>query len=135
MPHTLPRLVLAGRTRQERQSQRAGIRLRDYTIAERTKQRYIEAAVARILPFLEAQSDLSNLDAVLCDYIEGQWSRGESIGMIADGLSGLHMAPSFLAGDSGSFADGLEDVSLLAQDRGTTEGTTIDFGHCLRCHS
>ena len=89
MPRTLPRLVLAGRTRQERQSQRAGIRLRDYTIAERTKQRY-EAAVARILPFLESQSDLSNLDAVLCDYIEWQWSRGESIGMIADGLSGLH---------------------------------------------
>ena len=89
MPRTFPRVVLAGKTRHERQQRRQGIRLRDYTISEKTKQRYA-AAVGRVLPFLEVQEDLSNMDAVLCDYIEWQWSRGESIGTIADGLSGLH---------------------------------------------
>eukprot|EP00435_Cladocopium_sp_Y103_P049676 s2058_g15.t1 len=65
------------------------IRLRDYSISAATKIRY-EVAVGRILPFLEAQNDLSNLDLVLCDYIEMMWTKGESLYFISDGLSGLH---------------------------------------------
>lgn len=38
------------------------------------------------MPFLEKQ----DLDHVVCDWIEVQWARGESVGWIADALSGLH---------------------------------------------
>eukprot|EP00435_Cladocopium_sp_Y103_P024855 s3415_g6.t1 len=76
-------------TQAERRRRRRGIRLRDFSITSKTRLRY-EAAVGRILPFLDAQRDWSNLDSVLCDYIELQWSRGESLYFIADGLSGLH---------------------------------------------
>eukprot|EP00435_Cladocopium_sp_Y103_P067105 s619_g29.t1 len=89
MPRNLPRVVLAARTRQGRQEQRRGIRLRDYTVTTRTKERY-ERAVGRILPFLEAQPDLADLDGIVCDYIELQWCRGETVNDIADCLSGLH---------------------------------------------
>ena len=89
MPRTVPRVVLAARTPQARRLQRAGIRLRDYTITAKTKLRY-EVAVAKILTFLEAQPDLKNLDGLLCDWIELQWSRGEAVNAIADTLSGLH---------------------------------------------
>ena len=89
MPRTIPRVVLAGKTQRARQKQRARIRLRDFTIANKTKLRY-ESAVARILPFLEQHSDLRDLDYIVCEWIELQWARGESIGWIADTLSGLH---------------------------------------------
>ena len=89
MPRTLPRVVLAARTPWARRQQRAGIRLRDYTVTERTKQRY-EVAVGKILPFLESQPNLQNLDGLLCDWIELQWTRGEAVNAIADTLSGLH---------------------------------------------
>ena len=82
-------MVLAGKSKQARQKQRAGIRLRDYTITEKTKRRY-ESAVARILPFLEKQPSLQDLDGVVTDWIELEWTRGESVGWIADALSGLH---------------------------------------------
>lgn len=85
----LPRVLLAARTQKERRRRRAGIRLRDYSITEKTRLRY-EEAVARILPFLEAQRDLADLDGVLCEYIELQWARGTSLYFISDGLSGLH---------------------------------------------
>lgn len=89
MPRTLPRVVLAGKTARDRRRQRAGIRLRDYSVSARTKARY-ETAVSRILPFLESQGSLADLDGVVCDWIELEWARGESIGWIADALSGLH---------------------------------------------
>eukprot|EP00435_Cladocopium_sp_Y103_P000532 s2010_g1.t1 len=77
------------RSRADRQRKRAGIRLRDFAITERTRLRY-ESAVACILPHLEAQENLFDLDGILCDWIEWQWARGESLTLIADGLSGLH---------------------------------------------
>ena len=43
-----------------------------------------------ILPYLEAQPHLHHLDEVISDWIEWQWVRGESVGLIADALSGLH---------------------------------------------
>ena len=89
MPRGSSRIFLAGRTQRDRRQQRQGIRLRDFTVTEKTRQRY-EVAVGRILPFLEQQPTLNNLDGVICDFIELQWSRGESVGMIADVLSGLH---------------------------------------------
>ena len=89
MPASLPRILLAGRTRADRQRRRAGIRLRDFTITEKTRKRY-EVAIAHILPHLEAQESLHDLDGVLSDWIEWQWVRGESLSLIADGLSGLH---------------------------------------------
>ena len=71
MGRTLPRILLAAKSQQERRKRRAGIRLRDYSISAKTRDRY-EKAVGRLLPFLEAQKDLTNLDLVLCDYIELQ---------------------------------------------------------------
>lgn len=47
MPRTIPRVVLAGKTQKARQRQRAGIRLRDFTVTNKTRLRY-ESAVARI---------------------------------------------------------------------------------------
>ena len=61
---------------QGRQRKRAGIRLRDFTITEKTRLRY-DSAVGRILPYLAAQPNLYDLDAVLCDWIELQWVRGD----------------------------------------------------------
>ena len=49
------RVVLAGKTAQARRQQRAGIRLKDYTVTPKTKARY-ESAVSRILPFLDRPS-------------------------------------------------------------------------------
>ena len=89
MPEWCPRIVLAGHSRADRKRRRAGIRLRDYTITSRTKARY-EAAVSRILPHLENQSSLVDLDGILVDWIEYQWAAGESLGVIGDTLSGLH---------------------------------------------
>ena len=89
MPGSVPRILLAGRTRADRKRRRAGIRLRDYSITNKTRERY-EAAVGLLLPHLEAQPSLADLDGVLCDWIEWQWSRGESLGVIGDTLSGLH---------------------------------------------
>lgn len=89
MGKPLPRVVLAARTQRERKRRRAGIRLRDFAISAKTKARY-ELAVGRILPVLEALPDLSDLDQVLSEFVEAQWARGESLYVIADGLSGLH---------------------------------------------
>ena len=89
MPRTLPRVVLAARTPAARRQQRAGIRLRDFSITPKTRDRYTRA-VAQLLPFLEAQPDLSDLDGLVSDWIECQWARGSSVADIADALSGLH---------------------------------------------
>lgn len=89
MARSLPRVLLAGRSRRQRLRNRAGIRLRDFSITAKTRARY-EAAVARLLPFMEAQPSLDDLDGILCDWIELQWTRGEPLGYIADALSGLH---------------------------------------------
>ena len=85
----LPRVVLAGRTNEDRRRKRAGIRLRDFTISQKTKLRY-ESAVGRVLPFLEAQANLDDLDSILVEWIELQWIKGEPLSYIADCLSGLH---------------------------------------------
>ena len=89
MPAFQPRVLLAGRSRADRQRKRAGIRLRDYTITDTTKRRY-ESAVSQILPYLESQENLVDLDGILSDWIEFQWVRGEPLTLIADALSGLH---------------------------------------------
>ena len=89
MPRTIPRVVLAARTRAGRKQQRAGVRLRDFTVTAKTKSRY-EVAVGRILPFLESHDSLHDLDGVVCDWIELEWSKGEAVNSIADCLSGLH---------------------------------------------
>lgn len=89
MPRGTPRVLLAGRSNAERKRRRAGVRLRDYTVTPSTRRRY-EAAVARILPFLEQQSSLQDIDGVICDWVELQWTQGQPINLIADCLSGLH---------------------------------------------
>ena len=89
MPRTLPRVVLAARTPAGRRQQRLGIRLRDFTIQAKTKDRYTRA-VAQLLPYLESQADLSDLDGLVSDWVEAQWARGASVSDIADALSGLH---------------------------------------------
>lgn len=84
-----PRVLLAGKSQAERRRLRAGIRLRDYTITEKTRARY-SAAVSKLLPFLEAQPELSQLDSVISEWIELEWVRGTPLCHIADALSGLH---------------------------------------------
>jgi hypothetical protein len=79
MPRFIPRVVLAGKTNEvDSRRTRAGIRLRGYTIAPKTRARY-ESAVGRLLPFLEAQPSLQDLDGILTDWIELQWIRGEPL--------------------------------------------------------
>ena len=89
MPHFRPRIVQAAASQDERRRRRAGIRLRDYSITIKTKERY-EKALGLLIPFLEKHPDLTFLDDILCEWIEMQWARGESLGIIADSLSGLH---------------------------------------------
>lgn len=89
MPGSGRRFLLAGKTAEERRQRRAGFRLRDFSITSKTRARY-ESAVGRLLPFLEAQQDLTHLDEILCEWIELQWTKGESVNNIADTLSGLH---------------------------------------------
>ena len=89
MPRSFPRVIQAKRTVEERREQRAGIRLRDFTITQATKARY-EKAVSELLPFLESTADLSNLDQIVSDWIELAWTRGFGVNNIADALSGLH---------------------------------------------
>ena len=89
MPRSFPRIILARGTAAERQKQRSGLRLRDFTITATTKQRY-EKALGQLLPFLEEQPAIDNIDEVISDWIELAWSRGEGVNLIADALSGLH---------------------------------------------
>eukprot|EP00438_Fugacium_kawagutii_P007015 Skav233751 [mRNA] locus=scaffold1792:258064:264229:- [translate_table: standard] len=84
-----PRVLLAGRSQAERRRLRAGIRLRDYTISEKTRARY-SSAVAKLLPFLECQPDLTQIDQVISEWIELEWVRGTPLCHIADALSGMH---------------------------------------------
>ena len=98
MPRSHPRVVLAGVTEAERRRRRKGLRLRDFTIAPQTRLRY-ESAVGKVIPFLrQAPAGSDSFDGVLCDYIELAWSRGESLGYIADMLSGLHFFMPHLRG-------------------------------------
>ena len=89
MPRHLPRVLLAGRSQRERQRRRAGVRLRDFSITPKTKARY-ESAVAQLLPYLEAQKSLSDLDSVVAEWVELQWTRGAPLTSISDCLCGLH---------------------------------------------
>ena len=89
MPRNTPWVVLAGRTRAERRKSRAGIRLKSLSVTPKTRARY-ESAVGLILPFLEQQQKDQTFDAVISEWVELQWVRGESVSTIADCLSGLH---------------------------------------------
>ena len=89
MPRRRPKVLLAARTVEGRRQQRKGIRLRDFTIQDRTRLRY-EVAVGKILPFLEQHMDLQDMDGLVTDWIELEWVRGASVNDIADTLSGLH---------------------------------------------
>ena len=89
MPVEPRRVLLAGRTPAERRRNRAGLRLRDFSITARTRARY-ELAVGRLVPYLEKQENLQCMDDTICEWIEAQWARGESVNFIADALSGLH---------------------------------------------
>lgn len=89
MPRNTPRVVLAGRTRAERRKSRAGISLKSLSVTPKTRARY-ESAVGLILPFLEQQQKDQTFDAVISEWVELQWVRGESVSTIADCLSGLH---------------------------------------------
>eukprot|EP00438_Fugacium_kawagutii_P032920 Skav205027 [mRNA] locus=scaffold6308:1300:5659:- [translate_table: standard] len=88
MPRTAPRVVLAGRTASQRRAFRRGICLRDLSITEKTRQRYL-SALGRLLPFLESHPDIRTYDSLICEWIECQWARGEALTHIADSLSGL----------------------------------------------
>lgn len=88
MPVEPRRVLLAGRTPAERRRNRAGLRLRDFSITARTRARY-ELAVGRLVPYLEKQENLQCMDDTICEWIEAQWARGESVNFIADALSGL----------------------------------------------
>ena len=100
-------MLLAGRTAAERRRRRAGLRLRDFSITTKTRQRY-EYAVGKVLPFLEKHQKLGAIDEILCEYVEAQWARGESVNFIADTLSGLHF---FWAGVERAFEGGPGDFS------------------------
>lgn len=91
MVKAAPRVVPAGLTQQARRRRRAGVNLRDYTITEQTRRRYYNA-VRRLLPYSEAQPDLSegSLDEIISEWIEMEWTRGTPLSYIADSLSGLH---------------------------------------------
>ena len=89
MPRAANRVLLAGRTAEERRRRRAGYRLRDFSISPKTRARY-EQAVGKILPYLEAQKDLTQLDDIVSEWVELRWTLGESVNSIADTLSGLH---------------------------------------------
>jgi hypothetical protein len=52
MPRAGQRVLLAGKTPEERRQNRKGYRFRDFTITSKTRQRY-EQAVVRLLAFLE----------------------------------------------------------------------------------
>eukprot|EP00438_Fugacium_kawagutii_P017079 Skav213874 [mRNA] locus=scaffold2374:77699:81990:+ [translate_table: standard] len=82
------RVVLAGRTAQQRRASRQGISLRDLSITEKTRFRYL-SALGRLLPFLEQHPDPQTYDSVICEWIEYQWARGEALTHIVDSLSGL----------------------------------------------
>lgn len=55
--------VTAGTTRRC-----AGVRLREYTVTPKTKARY-EAAVGQLVPFLEAQPSLKDLDSIVAEWL------------------------------------------------------------------
>eukprot|EP00435_Cladocopium_sp_Y103_P009201 s976_g2.t1 len=94
--HTGADVRILRRTRAERCKRRKGISLKAFTIAEKTRKRY-EVAVGLILPFLE-QHGLENCDDLICEWIELQWARGESVSVIADCFSGLHYFLPYLKG-------------------------------------
>jgi O-acetylhomoserine/O-acetylserine sulfhydrylase-like pyridoxal-dependent enzyme len=58
-------------------------------ITPKTKARY-ESAMGQLLPYLESQKSLSDLDSVVAEWVELQWSRGPPLATIGDCLCGLH---------------------------------------------
>ena len=88
MKGRVPRVVLAGKSRADRRAKRAGIRLKDFTISSKTKARY-EAAVARILPYLEQQSSLVEMDSLVVEWIEAQWISGEALTYVLEDVQAL----------------------------------------------
>ena len=82
--------------------------------------------MSRILPFLEAQDSLADLDGVVCDWIELQWARGESIGIHWLDCRCVERIAFFLACASRNPQECMEDVQILVPYRGPTEGSSND---------
>ena len=95
MPPAGHRQVLAGRTTKERADARDGISLRDSGITEKTRLRY-RSALSILLPFITCVASSEELDRVVEEWIELEWSRGSTLGQIGDALCGLQFyCPEF----------------------------------------
>ena len=85
---------LEGRSKQERQKVRKQMgTLRSLTIQPRTRARY-DKAKDKFYSFLRANDlqlprEYSQLDGLLCDYLEHLWSSGEGRGLASDTLASL----------------------------------------------
>ena len=88
MPAARPRF-LERRTCKERRQQRKHIRLADAAISERTQERYYQA-VRLLLPILEMVSTIYALDDAVADWVEQQWTQGQTLSLVSDALCGLH---------------------------------------------
>lgn len=81
---------LAGvRSRKARALARRGIRLRDVGITKATQARYY-CAVRQIYKVIAEANNHEEMDELISDWIEQQFSQGSPINIVADGLSGLH---------------------------------------------
>ena len=95
MPPAVHRQVLAGRTSKDRAKAREGISLRDSGITEKTRLRY-KAALTALLPFITFIASSEELDCVVEEWIEMQWTNGSTLGQIGDALCGLQFyCPEF----------------------------------------
>lgn len=83
------RRIHRGRTLAERQAARSGVSLRGVGVSQRTENRYL-AAVAQVLPILEAAASMDELDPLCEEWVEHQWEVGTPLGTIGDALCGLH---------------------------------------------
>lgn len=83
-------LILAGRTiRAERARRRARIILDDAALSDKTQRRYY-LALRKLLPYMEACKDKSDLDNWMCRWVRKMWGTGEPLLTVGDGLSALH---------------------------------------------
>ena len=88
---------LEGRSKQQRQKTRKQLgTLKSLTIQPRTRARY-DRAKARFYQFLDDNSlvlprERSQLDYLLCDYLEHLWATGEGRGLASDTLASIQDA-------------------------------------------
>lgn len=82
--------ILAGRlSRAERARRRARIVLDDAALSDKTQRRYY-LALRKLLPYMEACRDKSELDSWMCRWVRKMWRSGEPLLTVGDGLSALH---------------------------------------------